>query len=69
MKAVIVGLLIVSAVAAYAVVMSRVIEQGDMRMRFEGACAVREGAVHDDLCVKDGRVVLTKDDLERLLQK
>lgn len=37
----------------------------ELNYGFQGACTVLHGEVHDDLCVKDGEVVLTKADYKK----
>lgn len=38
----------------------------DERIAFDGACSVLGGTVHSDLCIKDGKVILTKKHFEEV---
>lgn len=57
---VIVGALLIGALVFAGIMGSKADAERERQGKFTGACDYLGGKVHDDLCVKDGRVVLTR---------
>lgn len=57
---IIIAVLIVAVFTAAGIKGSQNDAERERQNKFTGACDYLGGKVHDDLCVKDGRVVLTR---------
>lgn len=54
------AIILVVVIAALAIAGNHASNNRESRLKFEGACSYIGGTVHDDLCIKDGKVVLTR---------
>ena len=55
---------VVAGITGYAFLVVSIHDKADRDERFAGACQIMGGNVHDDVCIKDGEVVLKRNEIE-----
>lgn len=63
-KSIVVAVVCAAIAGVFAFSILWLAEDKEKRERFEGACLYLKGEVKDDVCVRDGEVILTRNDLE-----